>query len=194
MKWAQREVVNFQNGLLQAAGFTSTVADLTSTTLAFCENAFLAYQDRNPLSSELFELYKSIFTGLLTWRKDVLMGGAVLGDFYTDVGTLYDLILEVVPAVCIGGMILSPRGAFRQGEGVGVDIAQALQLRDSIESLVHEGRRCPFDMHHPRSCVVSEHSLCKQLVVEAKPKERCVREITLHGVLKGLGIVQVERA
>lgn len=188
IKWGQNEITGFQNAVLKAGGFSCNMKELTKATRSFCEFSFNRYRAHTILPPDLYNLYHETFQRLLTWRQKERFGGVILGELLTSPDFLYEFILKTVPTVCVGGIAISPRGGFREGEGVGVDMANILQIREILESMIYQNRPCPRHLDRPRSCPVAAHELCNKITDGKESRMRCAREGALAVAMKWTGI------
>jgi len=190
--WRQKDVTEFQQALLQAAGIDLTMAELTNRTILFADSFFHIYQDNSVVLPELMSTYHDLFTTMLTWRRDILLGGAVLEDLLTDPRKLYEFFVGSVPAFAVGSLVISPKGGYRKGEGVGVDIANLHQFRSSVDALTYGNRSCSLHLTSPRSCAVPERPLCLEIADGLETRDYCSRGLFIDGLLSSIGATSLQ--
>ena len=179
--WDQQAANELQDALLHEAGYNTSVVELTKFLRNYASAGLVRLGPAEGFPFEdLPSLYLSVFMGLIDWRADVLHGGPVLPHLLAGRDSLLNLVAHVMPAITVGSTILSAAGAFRPGEGVGVDMVYFQTWCSTVKRLLTGDRACPLHEERPRRCSVTPWSLCLGLRGnQDSSSPRCIQDQAL---------------
>lgn len=187
LHWTTQDACAFQSALLQAAGYQETLPELTAQLRRYTSDGLQRLSPSAAVPPEdLPSLYAYNFKLQQTWRAEGLGGGPVFLPLLTRGAAFLDLVEGAVPAIVVGASILSSAGAFRPGEGVGVDMVRFQMAHRVIIQILTGNGPCHLHMRRPRQCVVPPWALCEGL--QSHPTTgaaACVREEAVRTVLTG---------
>jgi hypothetical protein len=184
--YSQTDIVDFENALQEERG-SPRIGDIMANCECFLENNFESYIRQVPLMPKaMIRAYKEIFSKSFRYRHDILKGGALLIDLLSSKERILKIISDM-PAIMVGPQVRS-RGAFRPGEGIGVDMLNIQMLHDVTEALVTGDRICPLYCASPRECGVKPNDSCLGISHIKSGSEQCSREQALHLILDTLQV------
>ena len=190
--YTQKDITKFQNQLLRLSGFNISLEEIISNCESFMEDAFDVWQQHSAVPSDLLTTYSDTFKRMLSWRRDVLKGGAVIIDLLTSAEELNDFFLSVVPAFLVGNLMYSGTLSSVPGLGIGIQMANLQQMHDVTEALISGNTSCRNHLEIPRACAVSPSQLCDSVLLEIGVEPRCARAQTLARIAESLKILEIK--